>query len=193
MALVDTLQNTICNYNNEIKNLKTELMKYKTPKIPYLNYNEWCDTKTNAYKVIYDGIYKFVLYELKHTIYYGLYKIADCIIEALNILTKNNNPEWAIQKTWDIVYGIEGLIHGFINSGLNDYICNLTPEEFTDLLYNNIEWQLDNGKHSPCILEDLAIFTCKTCKIQSEYISELNICVECDNAEIRLEYASDNE
>ena len=40
----------------------------------------------------------------------------------------------------------------------------------SNLIYNNIIWQLDNGEHSPNILEDIPQYTCVKCGKNKEGI-----------------------
>ena len=80
------------------------------------------------------------------------------------LITKENNKEWVEKISYDIIYGIDGFLNGFIKTGNWDLIYSqLDSETMSNLIYNNIIWQLDNGEHSPCILEDIAIFTCEMC------------------------------
>jgi hypothetical protein len=158
------------------------------PKIEYSNLKEWETKKEEAYQLIKNGLNEWIIednVEYQHMSYQGLtsrqqYNIFDYIKEALNIITKENNKEWVEKISYNIIYGIEGFFNGFIETGNWDLIYSqLDPETMSKLIYNNIIWQLDDGTHSPCILEDIAIFTCEMCGEKEPYINNDNICFDC--------------
>ncbi len=78
--------------------------------------------------------------------------------------------------SYNIIYGIEGFINGFIKTGNWDLIYSqLGSEVISNILYNNIIWQLDNS-----ILDDIPIFTCEMCRKKDNYINDENICFDCE-------------
>jgi len=121
---------------------------------------EWEDAKNTLYTEIKNTIHKNVVLDVvqyREMSYQGLTTgqficIENVIERGLTILT--NEPEWSKQIAWDIMYGISGFINGFLLSNNWGNIYNvLSAQDFANIIYKNIEWQLDDGKHSPCILE----------------------------------------
>jgi hypothetical protein len=50
---------------------------------------------------------------------------------------------------------IRGLLDGLVKiKRITDY----TAEEYAKLIHNSIMYQLDNDKHSPCLLDNIRIF-----------------------------------
>ena len=173
----------------EITSLKRKMRFYETPKIEYSNLEEWETKKKEAYQIIKNGLNKWIIednFEYQHMSSQGLtsrqqMNIPYYIEQALKIITKENNKEWVEKISYDIIYGIEGFLNGFIKTGNWDLIYSqLDSETMSNLIYNNIIWQLDNGEHSPCILEDIAIFTCEMCGKKDTYINDDNICFDCE-------------
>jgi hypothetical protein len=166
---------------------------YKPPVIIYPNYATWTATQMTAFQILFNGLTTLVLDEYTHLLSYGLYKITDCIIAALNVLTQNRNHEWATKCGWHIQNSIESMVKAFHNSGLYDVLHSLSTDKLTELLYKHIEWQIGTGANSPCILEDISTFRCKTCNNLYNVPNELDLCQECDENEIKVEYGSDIE
>ena len=138
-----------------------------------------------AYQIIKNGLNKWIIednFEYQHMSYQGLtsrqqINIPYYIEQALNIITKENNKEWVEKISYDIIYGIEGFLNGFIKTGNWDLIYSqLDSETMSNLIYNNIIWQLD-GK-----LENVGVFTCKICEKKTTEVNESNIkiCWECE-------------
>ncbi len=49
-------------------------------------------------------------------------------------------------------------VAGFLDSLIKiERINNFTAEEYTELIYNSIIYQLDNDEHSPNLLQDIVI------------------------------------
>tara|TARA_B100000575_G_scaffold279972_1_gene268927 strand:- start:1037 stop:1636 length:600 start_codon:yes stop_codon:yes gene_type:complete len=177
----------------EINFLKKNLRFYETPKIEYSNLEEWEIQKKEAYKIIKDGLDEWIIennYEYQHMSYQGLtcrqrIMIPHYIEKALNIITKEKNKEWVKKKSYDIIYGIEGFLEGFLRTG-NWYLIysQLDSKTLSNLIYNNIIWQLDSDDHYPCILENIAIFSCKICKKKDTYINDDNICFNCERIDL---------
>jgi hypothetical protein len=86
--------------------------------------------KKEAYKIIKNGLNKWIIednFEYQHMSYQGLtsrqqINITYYIEQALNIITKENNKEWVEKISYDIIYGIEGFLNGFIKTGNWDLI-----------------------------------------------------------------------
>ena len=173
----------------EITSLKRKISFYETPKIEYFNLEEWERKQKEAYQIIKNGLNEYIIednFEYHHMSYWGLtprqkINIRYCIEQALKIITKENNKEWIGKISYDIIYGIEGFLNGFIKTGNWELIYSqLDPETMSNLIYNNIIWQLDDGEHLPCILDDIAIFTCEMCGKKTHYINDDNICFVCE-------------
>ena len=173
----------------EITSLKRDLRFYTKPTIEYSNLEKYETTKREAYQIIKNGLDKWIIennFEYQHMATMGLtprqrINIEYYIEQALNLITKENNKEWPRMTSHDIMYGIEGFLNGFIQTGNWDLIYSqLDPETMSYLIYNNIIWQLDNGEHSPCILDEIAIFTCEMCGKKEPYLNDDKICFYCD-------------
>ena len=153
---------------DEITSLKKEIACYETPQIEYSTSQEWATKKEEAYKIIKNGINKWIVedeVEYQHMLYEGLTtrqitRLPFYIIEALTLLIKGEHTEWVEKTSYDIIYGIEGFFNGFIKTGIWDFMYfELEAETISEMIYNNIVWQLDDGTHSPCILDDIVIQT----------------------------------
>ena len=179
----------ITSLKREITSLKRKLSFYETPKIEYFNLEEWERKQKEAYQIIKNGLNEYIIednYDYHYMSYWGLtprqkINIRYCIEQALKIITKENNKEWVEQISYDIIYGIEVFLNGFIKTGNWELIYSqLDPETMSNLIYNNIIWQLDDGEHFPCILDGIAIFTCEMCRKKKHYINDDNICFVCE-------------
>jgi len=179
----------IIDKNEEINSLKKKLRDYEEPKIDFANMEDWEIKKNEAYKIIREGIDKWIIedtFEYEHMSYQGLtsrqqINLQIYIEEALNLITKEENKEWAYRISNEIIYGIRGFLNAFIDTEIWELIYfQLNPKTMSDIIYNNILWQLDDGDtHSDGILANIRLFTCKICKKKDDYINEHNICFEC--------------
>jgi len=172
---------------NEITSLKQSLSKYETPKVEYSSMGEWDTTLQEACITLKKGLDEWIVednFEYQHMSYQGMtsrqhFGIPPYIEQALNSMTKNNNKEWACNVSYEIYRGIEGFIHGFIESGVWDIIYSqLDPPTMSNMIYHNIKWQL--GEHSNSILESVPIFTCQTCGKKDDWVTDENICFDCE-------------
>ena len=179
----------ITSLKREITSLKREMLFYEIPKIEYSNLEEWKRTRKDAYQIIKNGLNECIIedtYEYHYMSYLGLtpgqkINIRYYIEQALKIITKENNKEWVEKITDAIIYGIVGFLNGFIKTGNGQSIYSqLDPETMSNLIYNNIIWQLDDGEHYPSMLDSIAIFTCKMCGKKKHYINDDNVCFICD-------------
>lgn len=186
----------ICDKMEEISSLKKKLIDFETPKIDYANINEWTIKQREACKIIREGIDKWIIedtFEYEHMSYQGLTSrqkihIPIYIEKALNLITKEQNKDWAYRISNEIIFGIDGFINGLYSTRINEFhkiwdilYSQLNSEAMADIIYNNIIWQLDDGdNHSGGILCDVPLFTCKICKNKDHYINEDNICDDCE-------------
>ena len=156
------------------------------PKIEYSSFEEWETTKEKAYQIIKNGLEQWIIddnFEYCYMIEFGLtsrqrLNITYYIEKALNLITKENSKEWSENVANTITYGIEGFFNAFIKIGNWESIYSrLTPETMVELIYNNIIWQLDDEEHSPCILDFIPLYPCKTC---GKKISGDDTCYSCE-------------
>ena len=182
----------------EITSLKKNLRRYEPPKIEYSSLIEWETKKKEAYQIIKNGLNKWIIedaFEYEHMSYQGLTRkqqinIPHYIERAINLITKENNIEWAEKISHDIIHSISGFIHGFTNTPAPppalrvwDLIYSqLDPEDMSNLIYNNIVWQLENDDDDG-VLEEIPIFTCKMCGIRGNFINVDNICFDCETTD----------
>ena len=174
---------------NEITSLKQSRCKYETQKVEYSSMDEWYTTLKEACLILKKGLDKWIVednFEYRHMAYQGMtsrqhFGIPPYIEQALNLMTKENNKEWAYNVSWDIYRGIEGFIHGFIRSGVWGVIYSqLDPRTMSKMIYNNITWQLDEEGGGNSILESVPIFTCQSCGKKDDWVTEENICFDCE-------------
>ena len=161
-------------------------MNIDTPQVLYENPSKWEEKKTEAYKIIKNGIYKWVIedeFEYMGMISMGItprqfINIPYYIQEGLILLT--NNKEWSEKVSCVIMDGIEGFVQGLIKANLWDKLyLESTNVKLANMIYFSIEYQLGDGTHSPCILEDIALYKCKKCN-KLDNFSENNMCMECN-------------
>jgi hypothetical protein len=80
--------------------------------------------------------------------------ISPVLHNELNKFTENKCVEWCDKSSFNIMLGIAGFLDGLIKiKRINDF----TAEEYTELIYNSIIYQLGNDEHSPALLEDIVI------------------------------------
>lgn len=141
---------------------------WEKPQVEYSNLEEYETKKREAYQIIKNGLDEWIIkdnFEYEHMSWMGLttrqgMNIPNYISQALNLITKGNHIEWSKEVSYQIIYGIEGFIKGFIKINKWDLIYSqLDSNTMAKLIYNNIIWQLDDDEHSPCILDDIAVFT----------------------------------
>jgi hypothetical protein len=112
----------------------------------------------NIKKIIFDCIVKDE-FEYRHMSNLGLtprqnLEISQVLHNELNKFTENKCVEWCDKTSFNIMLGIAGFLDGLIKiKRINDF----TAEEYTELIYNSIIYQLDNNEHSPNLLEDILI------------------------------------
>lgn len=181
----------VLDKSTEILKLKKIIKNYEKPQVIYSSVEEWEMKKQEAYNIIQNGINLWIVDNELETqfMFSGQYcgltpnqrkNIPKYIEEALILLTKNSN--WSKKTSVDIMYSIDGFINGIIKNDLWNLITTtINAEQLANIIYKNIEWQLDNGEHYPCILDKIAIFKCKKCEDYYTFISDDNICWECQN------------
>ena len=50
----------------------------------------------------------------------------------------------------------------------------------SNILFENIKWQLDDDLHMPCLLENIPKYKCFKCKNTVEYLVNFNLCENCN-------------
>ena len=89
------------------------------------------------------------------------------------------NKQWAEDTTFNLLYGIQGFIQGFIKNNKWKIIFNaLDAVELANILFENIKWQLDDDTHIPCILEDVPKYRCSECQRITNFIYNYK-CEDC--------------
>ena len=135
------------------------------PTTNFNNKNDWEHAKKTLYIEIQNTIHKHIVLDVvqyREMSHQGLtisqFSCIGGVIER-GITALTNHPEWAKEISWHIMYGISGFFNGLINSNNWENIYNvLSAQDLANIIYKNIEWQLDDGKHSPCILEHAKYF-----------------------------------
>ncbi len=128
----------------------------------FVHYDEYKLAKDSMYYKIRDTIDNCIVndeFEYNHMSYQGLtfrqlFTIGDELIDELNKFTENKLNEWCIKISSNIMNSIQGIFKGLVNI---NKINNFTPTELADLVYTSIVYQLDDGSHSPCLLEEVSI------------------------------------
>jgi hypothetical protein len=160
-----------------------------TPKVDYESVEVWEGKKKTAYKIIKEGIFKWIVEDefeyifmksMGITIRQSMF-ITDYIRDALLLLTQNK--EWSENVAFEIINGIKSFVESMIKIGIWENTYNeLTNVQLANMIYLNIEYQLDDDTHSPCILEEIPQYTCEQCKKKDNYL-EKNRCYDCNYPE----------
>ena len=160
----------------------------KTPNVLYNNPDEWNIKKEYLFNKVKNAVYQCIVedtFEYNYMLHFGLtsrqeINIANILeIELTNI---SQDIEWSKTIAWDIiVYGIKGFIQGFIKTNTWNKMYNLfTPEDISNIIFENIKYQLDDENHSPCILEDIPQYKCNKCSKIDNYINDSGLCIDCE-------------
>jgi hypothetical protein len=166
-------------YINKLQNDINQLQE--NPKVFYNSWNEWEEAQNTVYKSIEDCVNQCIAdnkFEYYHMAWQGLttrqeIAIEHCLCEGLTRLTKNS--KWSGKTTDQIVYGIKGFITGFMETNTWNTIRNvLSSQQVSDIIFNNIKWQLDGG-----FLDDIAQFKCVQCGKIDDFVEEDDRCIEC--------------
>lgn len=185
--------NDICDKMKEITYLKKKLKIYQTPKVEYTSLKEWQSAKKEAFVLIRNAIDLWCNKENNFLYYHKIMGLEmwtswsglhTPIKQAINLLAKEKEEEWANYITNKIIYGILGFFYGLRKSLLLNMVLNeMTPEKIGDLAYNNIIWQLEHNDEydSFSILEDFPLFTCSRCKKKTNMVSDVNYCYNCED------------
>ena len=152
--------------------------------IIYKDLNEWSQVRDNLYETIFNGLIKCINDndEYNQMVIDGMTDnqrifLMDLMEEEFYKISLNK--KWAEYTTFNLLYGIQGFIQGFIKNNKWRIIFNaLDKVELANILFENIKWQLDDDTHTPCILEDIPKYRCGECNRVTGFIYN-NKCEDC--------------
>ena len=152
--------------------------------IIYKDLNEWSQVRDNLYETIFNGLIKCIddNDEYNQMVIDGMTDnqrifLMDLIEEEFYKISLNK--KWAEYTTFNLLYGIQGFIQGFIKNNKWRIIFNaLDKVELANILFENIKCQLDDDTHMPCILEDIPKYRCSECNRVTGFIYN-NKCEDC--------------
>jgi hypothetical protein len=154
--------------------------------IIYSNLGEWTIVRDNLYITIHNSIIRCIVdnkEEYNQMILLGLTEIQRLYLMGVlerELFNISENNEWAENTTFNLIYGIQGFLQGFIKTNRWKYIFkSLEPIDLANILYENIIWQLDDDLHSPCLLEDIPKYKCNKCNIIVDFLLNNNLCDNC--------------
>jgi hypothetical protein len=154
--------------------------------IVYNNQLEWTYVRDNLYEVINNCLIKCIVddkYEYSQMGGLGLTeKQRTYLMETLEqeLIKISLNESWANDTTFNIIYGIQGFLQGFIKTNKWLYIYkSLEPIDLSNIIFENIKWQLDDDLHMPCLLENIPKYRCIKCNNIVEYLVNFNLCENC--------------
>ncbi len=155
--------------------------------IVYNNQFEWMNVRDSLYEVINNSLIKCIIDDKSEYSMMGMIGLTDkqrtYLMDKLEqeLFKISLNEEWAEETTFNIIYGIQGFIQGFIKNDKWIYIFkSLEPKELVDILFDNIKWQLDDDFHMPCLLENIPKYRCSKCDSVVEYLVSFNLCDKCN-------------
>ena len=201
--VINKMNEELDELQKKYNELEKKLESYEPSGILYSSENEWNNSLNQAYKIIKDGVDKWIVndeFEYNGMRVFGLcprqrMNISRYIEEGLYIIVKKSFPlsprpcpwkKWVSRISYEIMYGIEAFINALMEINIEketlwDIIYRTTtPQQLSDMIYKNIIWQLDEEDHYPCILSDLSKFKCSKCDEICDYVDSENKCVECD-------------
>lgn len=152
--------------------------------IVYKDINEWIIVRNNMYDNILNAIIKCIndKFEYNQMGSLGLTEkqriyLMEILEEEFYKITLNKN--WAEDTSFNLIYGIQGFIQGFIKNNKWKILLNsLDAIELSNILYENIKWQLDDEFHIPYLLEDIPKYKCPECSRIVNFIYN-NKCDNC--------------
>jgi hypothetical protein len=156
----------------------------KISPIIYNNLNEWTKVREKLYETIYDSLLRCIndKFEYNQMANIGITEkqriyLMGTFEEEFYKITLNK--QWAEDTTFNLLYGIQGFIQGFIKNYKWKILFNsLDAVELANILFENIKWQLDDDCHIPCLLEDVPKYRCPECHRIVDFIYN-NKCDNC--------------
>ena len=152
--------------------------------IIYKDLNEWTQVREELYEKIFNALLKCIddKNEYNQMIIEGITENQRIYLTELlekEFYRITLNEQWAENTTFNLLYGIQGFIQGFIKNNKWKIIFNaLDAIELTSILFENIKWQLDDDTHIPCILEDVPKYRCSECNRVTGFIYNYK-CEDC--------------
>lgn len=152
--------------------------------VVYKDRHEWEQVKDNLYESIFNGLLLCLNDDIEYNnmINVGItdnQRIYLMDLIEMELVKITNNKQWAENTTFNLIYGIQGFIQGFIKTNKWKILFNsLDAIELADILFENIKWQLDDDTHSPCLLEDVYKYRCSECNRITNFIYN-NKCEDC--------------
>ena len=162
--------------------------RLEIPKVRFDTCKEWEDFKERMYNDLHIVLKEWIEdneFEYHHMSHLGITfrqegVIRECIYKHLYQCTKNST--WSEKVAGDVVYSLITMINSLQDVHMWSFIReSFSPRDITELIYKHITWYLDDGSHSPCVLEDLPEFKCKRCHKFGDYIDDENLCFSCIN------------
>tara|TARA_B110000263_G_scaffold250008_1_gene269823 strand:+ start:2091 stop:2534 length:444 start_codon:yes stop_codon:yes gene_type:complete len=137
----------------------------KKPSIICNNYLDWKYKKNNMLKLIKVEITQYIINDahcpgIINTVYPSLYYI---LKEILNDLI--NDIFWSDKISFDITYSIKAFLKGLYHANFLDSFNKLLDKNLlTDIIFENIKWQLVNDDHNG-FLDEMVVFKCNNCNV----------------------------
>ena len=152
--------------------------------IIYKDLNEWSNVRENLYETIFNALLKCIndKNEYRQMVHEGITEkqrlyLMELLEEEFYKITLNK--QWAEDTTFNLLYGIQGFIQGFIKNDKWKILFNsLDAVDLANILFENIKWQLDDDLHIPCLLEDVPKYRCSECNRITNFIYN-NKCEDC--------------
>ncbi len=152
--------------------------------IVYKDINEWSIVKEKLYEKISEALIKCIndKFEYNQMVHIGITDkqriyLMEILEEELYKITLNK--QWSEDTSFNLIYGIQGFIQGFIKNNKWKILFNsLDPIDIINILFENIKWQLDDDSHIPCLLEDVPKYKCPECSRIVNFIYN-NKCEDC--------------
>lgn len=125
-------------------------------KVIFENYDNYISKIDIMYENIKKVIFECIIedeFEYQYMSKFGItprqkLNILPVLHNELNKFTENKCVEWCDKTSFNIILGVEGFLDGLVKiKRINDF----TAEEYNELIYNTIIYQLDN------LLEDIRI------------------------------------
>ncbi len=152
--------------------------------IVYKDINEWTKVRDKLYENIFNALLHCIndKFEYNQMANIGITEkqrlyLMEILEEELYKITLNK--KWAEDISFNLIYGIQGFIQGFIkNDKWNILFNSLDAIDIANILFENIKWQLDDDCHIPCLLEDVPKYRCSECNRISSFTYN-NKCEDC--------------
>jgi hypothetical protein len=135
----------------------------ESQEVIFKNKEDYLSRRNKMYDNIKETIIEWIIkdkFEYEHMSYQGLtprqrLHIEDSLRYELKKFTEHKCDEWCDNVSFNIILGIRGFLDGLSEI---KRITDFTAEEYAKLIHNSIIYQLDNDKHSPCLLDDIRQF-----------------------------------